>query len=121
MKKNEIREKVDYQIKQWLSLQERRETYVKFTPKAIDFICLMIENIESDKSAFWRFKESEDQSAQQFAISLIPNALNELRPFERYSRYESIKNVKDTQISSWEIWHSLSHILDRFCFIPKDI
>lgn len=117
----EIREAVDNQIKLWLKLQESRRINVRFSPKAIDFICLMIDSIETDKSTFWEFKESEHKPAQQLAISLIPNALNELSPFQRFSHFGSIKKSREVEISSWEIWHSLADILDRFCFIPKDI
>jgi hypothetical protein len=118
MDKTQIRESVQGEIKKWTTLQNTRQINVSFTPKTVDFLCLMIENIQEDKSQFWDYSQFESGAAQELAISLIPNALNELfyrrgRPFLRRQREREIK------ISTWELWHSLSPIIDRFCFIEK--
>lgn len=121
MEKSVIREQVELEIEKWTSLQKKRNMEVSFTPKAIDFLCLMIENIQEDKSKYWDYKSLEGNTAQEFAISLIPNALNDLTEFRRFSRRMTFSKGREIKISSWEIWHSLSEIVDRFCFIPKDI
>jgi hypothetical protein len=81
----------------------------------------MIENIQEDQSKYWEHKWIEGDTAQEFAISLIPNALNDLTTIRRFSRRIFFTKGREIKISSWEIWHSLSEIVDRFCFIPKDI
>lgn len=121
MEKSAIREQVELEIKKWTNLQQRRNVEVSITPKAVDFLCLMIENIQEDKSIYWNKKRFEENNAQEFAISLIPNALNDLRGFRRFGGRQNYFKEREIKISSWEIWHSLSEIVDRFCFIPKDI
>lgn len=120
MEKTEIKKRVELELEKWTSLQENRQVNVSFTPKAVDFLCLMIENIREDKSQYWDKNELETENAQELAISLIPNALNDLTYFKRYRR-PVFRGKRDFKISTWEIWHSLSDIVDRFCFIPKDI
>lgn len=121
MEKSIIREQVKLEIEKWINLQKKRNVIVVFTPKAIDFLCLMIENIQEDKSKYWDYKIFEDNNAQEFAISLISNALNDLIAFRRFRKRPSFFRETEIRISSWEIWHSLSEIVNRFCFIPKDI
>src|SRR5690554_1948808 len=120
MEKTEIREKVQIEINKWTKLQEKRQINISFTTKAIDFLCLMIENIKDDKSQFWHSMDLESDVLQELAISLIPNALNEL-PYRGKYRNFYFSQKKDIRISTWEIWHSLSQILDRFCFVPKSV
>jgi hypothetical protein len=119
MKKTVIREKVVLEIEKWMIAQKEIDLYISFSSKAVDFLCLMIENIEEDKSQFWDYHPLKNDAAQQFAITLIPNALDELKILSKFGK--NYKENGDVKISSWEIWHSLSRIIDRFCFIPKDI
>lgn len=121
MEKSVIREQVKLELEKWTGLQKKRNMEVSFTPKAIDFLCLMIENIQEDKSTYWDYESLEGNTAQEYAISLIPNALNDLKRYRRSGRRIHSFKRNEIKISSWEIWHSLSEIVDRFCFIPKDI
>ena len=113
IEKEEIRKQVNSAIEKWSNLQKKRRMHVIFSQKVIDFFCLMIENIEDDRSTYWDYDKSESNNAQQFAITLIPNALNELTEFRRYLRFQS--KVREIHISTWEIWHSLSEIINKFC------
>lgn len=121
MEKSVIREYVAIEIKKWTILQKKRNLEVSFTPKAIDFLCLMIENIQEDKSNYWDIDGFDGNDAQEVAISLIPNAFNNLIIMRRSQRRPRFSRVNEIQISSWEIWHSLDRILVDFCFIPKNI
>jgi len=118
MEKEQIQERVYSVVDNWISLQEKRNVSVSITEKAKDFLVEVINNIVEDPSAHWRSKNFDQNAAQELAISLIPNALHDIYPFRRHNI--SAKG-KDINISSWEIWHALSYILDRWCFIPKDV
>lgn len=119
MKETEIIEKVQIEVKKWTTLQKKRNFDVALSPKAVDFLCLMIENIQEDKSQFWDYNQLANQDTQKIAISLIPRALDDLTQFYYFDRRFFLD--QEVKISSWEIWHSLSRIIDRFCFIRKDI
>lgn len=121
MEKSVIREYVAIEIKKWTILQKKRNFEVSFTPKAIDFLCLMIENIQEDKSNYWDYDGFDGNDAQEVAISLIPNAFNNLIILRKFRRYSRFSRVIEIQISSWEIGHSLEKIFVDFCFIPKNI
>lgn len=118
MNKEQIFKEVNNQIELWKRLQEKRQVIVQFTEGAIDLLCQIIENIEKDQSANWIYKNDDFNTAQEFAISLIPNALNDINPYRRSRWYEN-DFKRNYDISSWEILHSITTILDRFCFIPK--
>ena len=118
MEKQEIRKQISNEVNKWIALQEKREKKVIFSPKAIDFMCTMIENIEDDRSNYWNYDQTDNRPSQEFAISLIPNALNDLTVFRGFGRFPFKK--REIYISTWEIWHSLSEIVDKFCFIPKN-
>ena len=117
MDREQINNKVNDQINLWLSLQKKRQINVEFTSGATDLLCQIIENIETDKSKSWNYNTEDYKTAQEFAISLIPNALNEIYPYRR--RWYEYDNRKGYTISSWELLHSITDILDRLCFIPK--
>ena len=73
----------------------------------------MVINIGEDPSPIWAKVDAEPN--QRYAISVIPNILNAL---EYRGRFSSKKTAK---ISSWELLHGISAILDEWCPIPKDI
>jgi hypothetical protein len=117
MNRDQINKQVNDQIDLWLSLQKKRQVNVEFTNGATDLLCQIIENIEADKSTNWNYNTEDFNTAQEFAISLIPNALNDIYPYRR-GWYENDFS-KGYTISSWELLHSITNILDRLCFIPK--
>lgn len=117
MPTDQFRRDIEASVERWSSLQSRRSQVVTFSPGAIDFLVQMIENIKQDPSSFWT-EEINYDTAQEFALSLIPNILNEL--LNSY-RFRGNLNQPELRITSWEIWHSLSNILSNWCFIPKDV
>jgi hypothetical protein len=117
MEYSQIREETENQIKLWLSLQQPRQ-YVELSSKAVGLLAILIENIKDDPSENWRTDNFNSDAAQALAISLIPNALNEVF-YIRTIRRLGLRN--EVKISSWEILHSMSTILSRWCFIPKNI
>lgn len=118
MEEIQIRDQVNLAIKQWSNLQNRRGISVEITDRAIDFIIELISNIKLDPSPFWRTKDNYSyDSAQEFAISLIPNALNDIQRINSYKRRFKSSSIT---ISSWELWNSLTQVLSTFCFIPED-
>jgi hypothetical protein len=54
----------------------------------------MIENIQEDKSQYWDYNGIESDTSQEFAISLIANALNELTEFYRFGRPVKGRDIK---------------------------
>ena len=117
MNREQINKQVNDQIDLWLRLQKKRQVNVEFTTGATDLLCQIIENIEADKSRSWDYNSEDFITAQEFAISLIPNALNDIYPY-RLGWYENDFR-KVYNISSWELLHSITNILDKLCFIPK--
>lgn len=117
MDREQISKQVNDQIQLWSRLQKKRQVNVEFTIGATDLLCQIIENIEADQSKNWDYINDDYQTAQEFAVSLIPNALNDILPNRRVW-YRSDFN-KSYTISSWELLHLITYILDRLCFIPK--
>lgn len=117
MNREQINNQVNNQINLWLNLQKKRQVNVEFTKGATDLLCQIIENIEADKSKSWDYNIEDFKTAQEFAMSLIPNALNDIY-LTRRGRFETDFN-KGYIISSWELLHSITNILDKLCFIPK--
>lgn len=103
-----IQKSVESVIVQWEHAQERKHEKrgVALTPGAKAEISRVISNIEADPSPHWKRLKNVD-AAQEKAIAAIPAAL------DRFAAADI------TKISSWEIWHGMSIILDAFCFIPK--
>lgn len=102
-------------IQRWQQNHNSRQGSVQISPKAIFFLIELIENITADPSPFWSKNEKigeiplrEEQQLQ--AIYLIPSALDSI-----------VSNGRIDFITTWELWHSMSKILDRMCFISKDI
>jgi hypothetical protein len=122
MIREEINNKVKDQLELWTILQKKRNKNIVFTKGASDLLCQLIENIEIDQSNHWIIDGGDFVSIQEYAISLIPNALNDIYPYPYKNRrgynFGNIFNDNYT-ISSWELLHSITKILDSFCFIPK--
>lgn len=118
MENQEIRKEVQTIIERWSYFQNRNRLEVNFSEGAVLFIFQLIVNIKEDPSDFWRNKEIDYDAAQQLAISLLPNALNDI--IRRNNQLTVVKS-REVRITSWEIWHSLSRVLDNWCFMPKDI
>lgn len=118
METNQIRQSVQDEITKWTNLQSRNDVRVNFSKRAINFIVEVVENIELDPSENWRKQDNFNyNSAQEFAISLIPNALNDV---SKYKNWKYQKKKEKITITSWEIWQSLSEIIRIWCFIPKN-
>jgi len=115
MNNQDIREKVQKEVMKWEDFQKFRELNIRLSPKAIDFLCSLVDNMETDSSQSWRI--GEFNNSQEYAKQLIPNALNELLIRNRRLN----RRNQEIVITTWEIWHSLSRLIDIFCFVPKNI
>ena len=120
MNKEIIREQINSQIKGWLRLQNNIGREWSISPKAIDFIVEVVENIQEDPSSTWQRENFNFEASQELAISLVPNALNDIIGNGRLRGYGR-RRIMDGKITSWEIWHSLSRTIDNWCFVPKEV
>jgi len=111
MQESLIREQVQQQVGRWTELPFRGRG-VEVTQGAVDTLSFMIRKIETDRSARWR--DFSPDLVQRQAISLIPNVLNDI------ARQQRLGGNDRWQISSWELWHGISGVLDRWCTIEKD-
>ncbi|MCH7408954.1 hypothetical protein MM239_06080 [Belliella sp. DSM 111904] len=118
MKKEIIREQVNRQIKEWIRLQNELGGEYSISPKAIDFVVEVVENIQEDPSSTWQRENFNYEASQERAISLVPEALNDIIA---YGRLRSYRRRRDRKITSWEIWHSLSRTIEKWCFVPKEV
>lgn len=111
---DEIRKDVIRASEEWTSFQsETRLQKIGLSAGAIEAFVLLIANIEQDRSPSWA--DFDVDSTQREAISMIPNALNEL-PLP-----EGRLTARQRRITSWEIWHQFTVILDTWCPIKKDL
>jgi len=116
MEHSQILERVKKEIKIWEMQQIERKQQIFITDKAIEFIVEMIDNIVKDPSEYWKLRDKN--AFQELAIARIPNALDlSIHHNQRFRRHIFFED--NLVISSWEIWYSLSRILERFCFIPE--
>lgn len=118
MQKFQIEENIKTYVTSWEALQKMRNLNVSLSEKAKEFLVEVIDNIQQDPSSNWKTDEFNKNSAQELAISLIPNALNEIM-LHRGPNHSG--NNLSISISTWEIWHSMTPILKNWCFIPKDV
>jgi len=116
MEDYQIKDQIEVTVENWIKIQLELDYKISISPKAKDFLVEVISNIQQDSSRYWTEKNNFD-SAQREAISLVPIALNEVL------RYYRPKDKKHTtiKITTWEIWHVISPILNRWCFMPKTI
>jgi len=112
MNESQIIELVSYEIENWEAKMSQRKIYARISPKAKKFIVELIENIQDDPSEYWKLKTSAE-SVQSLAIGRIGEALDLI------IRQKRLMFQHEINISSWELWNSLSRILVRFCFIPE--
>ncbi len=110
METNEIQRAVENAVGEWGRLQDLRRRPVELSRGAVNALVSMVVNIAQDPSPQWA--EFDADATQRVAVSLIPNALTDLRVNYR---------LQEKMITSWEIWHSLSRLLDRWCPVPKNL
>jgi hypothetical protein len=108
----EIASGVDVAVRQWQTAEQARGADVQLSPRALDLVVRMIENIKDDPSPRWQ--EFNVDSIQREAVAMVPTLLRGI-PLRR------LRNGKASLVTSWEILHAASSILDRFCPIPKDL
>ena len=124
----EITERVNSEVNYWKDQQLKNGYKVNISDSATNFIVELINNIENDPSTYWKLNDDYN-TFQSLAIARIPDALNyciyddfERLPYRRIRRRRFINMIRETgemNISTWEIWNSLSLILIDFCFIPQ--
>jgi hypothetical protein len=114
MDKTRIKKKVSIEFRKWEELQKMSGWEVEITEGAIHAIAQMVINIEEDPSDSWQ--NFNPDTTQQYAISTIPNVLNDIlfRHRRGWPRRQGMK------VTSWEIWHGISNALDSWCPIPKE-
>lgn len=112
---SEIHENVSNKLAKWGKQQKIKGWMPEFSEGAINSVSQMIINIKEDPSSYWI--DVDTTEIQAYAITVIPNVLNEIfLRFRRGGRFYE----KNTKITSWEIWHGISDALDTWCPIPKD-
>jgi hypothetical protein len=106
-------------VRDWVELRQGKSSEsLKVSEGAVEFLAMLIEFIEKDPSPAWdrRFKKISDfPSDTRLALSMLPKALDNLT--DRWPKYKYRNEI--SELTSWEIWHELSRILDKMCFIPK--
>lgn len=120
MKNSQIKELVSLALTRWTDGRRNLGSLkVSLSDRAESFLVEIIENIEKDRSEIWspeRLTRHGIDAQQRRAISLIPDALDSLS-----LKLGRLRGEGDIVITTWEIWHDLSPILLRLCFIPKNI
>ena len=114
MDSREIYERVSIEFKRWNDLQRRMGWETEISEGAVEALSQMVINIKEDPSSSWVGIIPEE--TQEYAISVIPNILNEI--FLRFQRRRGPRQLG--KITSWEIWHGISSALDSWCPINKD-
>lgn len=118
METSRIRNEIESEVDRWINLQKRNEFSVVISSRAMRLLVELIENIDEDRSNYWRQEEYNINRSQERAISLVPNVLNDVF---RNNRYERVARNSTFTITTWELLHRMSSILRKWCFIPKDI
>jgi hypothetical protein len=108
----EIETGVRQAAKQWSELSRYRQRSYELTDGAIHLLVQLVGNIEHDPSPHWRDFELDE--IQRYVISTMPNMLVDIDN-QMGHRWRSSK------VSSWEILHEMSYVLNRWCPVPKDI
>ncbi len=111
MNRDEIGSAVAQAAEVFSAFNRRRQRQVRFTPGALSALAQMIENIQTDPSHHWKPVDSDD--IQRQAVFLLPNILIDMS--ERWPG----STDREALISSWEIWHNVSPVLDKWCPVPK--
>jgi hypothetical protein len=113
MDREDIQRAVSNEAEKFYEFARRQNRQIRLTPGALAALGQMVENIEADPSSHWMRVDSDD--IQRQVIFLLPNILIDM--FARWPR----RADREWLISSWEIWHNLSPVLDKWCPVPKDI
>lgn len=112
MEKDLIKRLVSTEVENWSKGSSEKHN-ISLTSQATDFISELIINIKDDPSPIWtRISIVAYDEFQRRTISTIPLALD-------YMLSRRPKIYINHEIGVWEIWHSLSQILTKFCFIPE--
>lgn len=112
MDSQKVDELVLREFNKWNILQIKQGREAEISNGAVKAISQMVINIKEDPSNYWGDINTEE--IQMYAIQAIPNVLNDI--FLRYPR----RVPKPKKITSWEIWHGISYVLDSWCPIPKN-
>lgn len=104
-----IRKYVDESVETWNRVARYTPGPVEVTPGARDTLAILIHKIQTDPSLAWDTVDPDN--VQRFALSSIPGILNSVT--SGYAR----TNLR--VVSTWELLHAMSGILDQFCPIPK--
>jgi len=117
MEKTLIKIKIEQEVQKWIEINKIREREIKISSSALDFIVEVINNIEKDPSRNWKEQKFDFDYYQMQAISIVPNALNDVM------RGRDLRRLRygEIEISTWDIWLSLSDIIRNWCFIPRDV
>ena len=116
MENNEIIDLVHEEFEKWQSSMELMEWRPEFSEGAVKAIGQMVINIVEDPSPSWMERESPEM-LQRYAISIIPNILNDIT--RRFPYSKRLIPMRINKITSWEIWHGISDALEQWCPIPK--
>jgi len=128
MVQQEIISQVNEQVNKWIKSKKSLGVDVTITDGARGTLCHIIESIRNDPSPIWKLDGvglSVD-GVQKTFLDVLPNMLNELLflrlpYYDRQWRMPRLLSLqkKSVTISTWEILHQISNILDYWCFIPK--
>lgn len=115
MSEKEIETQVSEAIERWTGLPRALEMKGRsVSPQAKALLVTFIMNIERDPSPLWRVRDNASLvAAQRYAIDVLPNILNDVQRGMRY------RDRTGQLLTTWEILHSLSRVLDDWCPIPK--
>jgi hypothetical protein len=105
-----IQKQVDESVQTWSRVARYSPGPAEVTPGARESLAIIINKIQTDPSPAWGKFEPDD--VQRFALSSIPGILNDVSRRETASK-------KPRVVSTWELLHAMSGILDHFCPIPK--
>lgn len=112
METDEIHKGVAQAVETWQSIRRPFPRPIEISKGVIESLSFMIWQIRADPSKAWR--EHDTDATQRYAISVIPNVLNEIANHYLFRRGDV------SVVTSWELWHGISPVLDQWCPIPKD-
>ncbi len=113
MKESEIREGVQRSLHMYANATVNEVWLGQVLSEgAFELIVRVIRNIETDPSPTWARYDPDEM--QRIAISVLPVAY-------RHLGYKYRIEERKVQISSWEVLHQMSGLLDLLCPIRKDL
>jgi hypothetical protein len=114
MQELEVRTAINAGVTNWLNTQKLANKSRSVSSGAVSVLVHLVNDISENPHPAWEGYNVEN--AQEFGITLIGNVLNDI---DAYKRFSSSRH-RET-ITAFDVWHSVSRIVDRWCFIPKDI